>query len=246
MPTGADETLHLSQAGAIVTVGRVRSGQGARDGATEYWNQRDLLAAIGSSFERGGRTVDRKPMRIVFDETFSPEQARRVMDSVSLHLTRARGDRLAVVYQIKPGLMAELARPITKASVGKIKVAAGQVANGIAGTRVMGSVAAEAGMAKFQIGFDALLVGARDVNTATVQRTVEGAVRRAVTRGAALEEIPPEIYHDLVDDLEAVRAGSYGTFHFADFGDLHLTLFEHGGAPIEAFALAAGRANDVR
>jgi hypothetical protein len=197
--------------------------------ATEHWNRRDLVYAIREEFEAGGRTLDQQPLRISFDETISPEMADRIMRDVSLHLTRARPDRLLVLYRARP----EIRVPIEKAEVkGGFQVSANAPRTDIERISISGTVEVSAGGRRLSVEFDVYLATA-DVVTADAAKA---SASQSATKAKMLDDIAPEVYLGFLKDFRAVRGQSSGLFRYGDIGDLHLVEIDHVGRPIGAIA----------
>jgi hypothetical protein len=197
--------------------------------ATEHWNRRDLVYAIREEFEAGGRTLDQHPLRISFDETISPEMADKIMRDVSLHLTRARPDRLLVLYRARP----EIRVPIEKAEVrGEFQVSANAPRNNIERISISGTVEASSGGHVRSIEFEVYLA-TPDVVTAVAAKA---SASQSAAKAKMLDDIAPEVYRGFLKDFSALRSGSQGLFRYGDIGDLHLVEIDHVGRPIGAIA----------
>jgi hypothetical protein len=228
---GATEVLYISQKDGVATINREVEQDGKTERvASEYWNQRDLLYAMSAEFEAGGRTADRRPLRIIFEEGFSEKQARRVMDGLSLHATRARPDRMVIRYRADPQAMKQLNSPVTRATVDANSVTVNQVAGkaAIRGSEIRGSIDAATAHGNAPVEFT---VFAAEVfpEAKPVQESVEKSIAQGKARGVTLGDLAPEVYANLLRDLKASRVGSTATFKYTGVGDVYITRIEHRG-----------------
>jgi hypothetical protein len=228
------------------------SGPGAAEPAPEdHWNRHDLVFALLGELEasqgrirreaegegegRGG--LDSEPLRIVFDDSFSEEEARRVMDSLALQRPRAQSERLVVHYEMPKEKALELSRrTVTEVNLDLESVAAAPVnpapGAGAAGTRAFGQLRAETGEGPIIVAFEVFLAGV-SANAAQVQESAGRSATRAQAARLRLSDLPPAIYMGLIQDLKAIREGSRGRFSIrAGFGDVFVTEFHHGGSVI--------------
>lgn len=190
------------------------------------WNRSHFIHAILNEFEVNGRTPDRQALRLAFDGSIKREEVDRIMTDVSLHLERARTDRMIVA--VKPGsppLRGELKTAVAK---GKPQIVANAKVNGKSGTRVKHTLAVETAAAKepIELQFDVFLVDPKiAVDAAAIETSTQQSVARA---GKSSEKLPLEIYGGYIHDFQAQRPGSFGLF-LSGLGDQHVVEIEHSG-----------------
>ena len=223
------------------------SGPGAAEPAPEdHWNRHDLVFALLGELEasdgrirreaegegRGG--LDPEPLRIVFDDSFSDEDARRVMDSLALQRPRAQSERLVVRYEMPKEKALELSRRTVTAvkldpesvAVVPVNLAPGA---GTPGTRALGQLRAETGQGQNIVAFEVFLAGV-SANIGQVQESAGRSAARASAARLRLSDLPPAVFTGLVQDLKAIRERSHGRLSVrAGFGDVFVTEFHHGG-----------------
>jgi hypothetical protein len=228
MNNGEQETIRISKAGQIAFIQRVRSKRNPAE-SSEAWNQRDLVYGICAALEEGGRTVDKEPLRIEFDESYTAKEAERVIKTLSLHAARARSNRLVVSFRnSKPGFAERLAQPIKEAKVEHVGTQE-DTRSGTSGAQVTGEVSVGEDADTIRISFDVFLAAAKRTTVDTAEHSIQNALGRAIKNSIAIANLPPEIYEGLVRDIEAVRANSSGAFSVGDLGDVYITIFDRGG-----------------
>jgi hypothetical protein len=219
----ASETIHVSLANGLVTLRRIVDGNGPVTRSTEDVCDPAYLAfLLGEAREGGGRKVDREPHLIVFDETIPDELARRTLDNLSLHETRAGEDRLTVCYRMSLEKMQLLREPIAQATLGN-DIKAGTAAVGeIKGTKVNGSIiATDTNQVQRNIQFELFVADAKSAEIEKVQPSLKNALEQST--GRPLGQLAPDVHRALIKDLEGTKRRSLGTYNFADIGDVFIT-----------------------
>ena len=203
-----------------------------RDGVTELvgsekWNRWDLVHAIRTEFEAGGRTIDKKPLRVAFDQTISRTEAERIIKDVHIHGTRVRNDRLLVLYSKNSKTFRE---PIKTAELnGNVNVSNNINRNNTTGAKVEGAIDAQTAQGKNSVEFEVFLASAKEVPRQKANDSVRSSLKKIEPDVTNLTELIPRVYEGLIRDLNALQRRSSGTFRCAGAGDIHITEFHHRG-----------------
>jgi hypothetical protein len=206
-----------------------RTGPGGTH-IVEQWNQRDAIYAVTKELRAGGSAADNRPLRVVFDRSYTDAEAQNFLKSVRVHVERYITDGVPQpVVLFKPATQAGMAR--LNASLKSVVPKAFEVtADGVA-TRVTGSIRlTDMKSTSFDVACNVRVTDPKQAITpAAAKKAVEQVGATAASKGHTVEDLGVNIYNELQKLGGGRDTKGSALFTIQDAGDLHIVLDnEHG------------------
>jgi hypothetical protein len=229
-PARSAQVVLVSKVGGMATIRRqARAGSETVEGPSDYWHLKDLTYALREELLPEGRESGKEPLRIAFDETYTTEEARRVMDNLVLH---AKGDPdgpLRVVYRLDRAAARTFHEPVERATVveGSLTAERSLSRDRVDGTEVRAQIGAATASGRSEISLKIFLAGVHPERGA-VEKSMADSVDGANASRVTLGDLPPTVFQDLVRDMQALRGKSSAVARYRG-ADIYITQFEHRG-----------------
>src|SRR5262249_25138278 len=142
--------------------------------------------------------------------------------------TRARSDRVTLVYRTSPEIPKQFGSVVQEAAVvGEVRTSPRRSGADINGTDVEATVNARTDQGQARVEFEVFVAGAESATPEQAQQSIERSVNAAQSDRKTLGEIAPEVYKGLIEDLKGSRRGSMGQASYADIGDIFILEFKN-------------------
>ena len=218
---GSKQILSISRQEGKVTIRRQSEVNGkATTEGEEVWGEHNLIAAIRSEFEAGGRTHDREPLRLSLDKSFELADIDRFTKNLELHLTRSTGERVVV---IKTERAPQPNRFKSATSYGKPKF---EAVDGDS-TLISGNQKVEVANGHLPLEYKVLL--ASPGKEVTADKLEASANKAGKSVGEATDLLPMAIYDGFITDFDASADRSRAWFRYGGIGDQYRVEIEHKG-----------------
>jgi hypothetical protein len=216
------EILVFERKNGIADIERRRNGV-ALGSPQKCWTDQDMAHVLLRELESSGRTIDGRPLEVVFGKSWSKAEVDNLMSYMALQVERRAVARPTLMYS--PEAAAHLGEAVTGASGRTVSTKAGSNA-----AEVLVNITLRT-QAEQDIRMAMTMRLREAVPEVRVREVAEHSVEAAVKQHVTHEAFPEEVRRRMVEELKALDEYSGGSSHIGDIGDTGVSELDGSCGP---------------